>query len=53
MKHRRITRKGRVLAVGAISALALGALSVAGSTGAAGVSLPETTAQPSVMGVPG
>jgi hypothetical protein len=53
MKHRRITRKRNLLAVGAMSALALGALSVAPSAGAAGASLPETTSQPSVLGVPG
>jgi hypothetical protein len=53
MKHRRMTRKSRVLAVGAMSALALGAVSVAGSAGAAGASLPETISQPSAMGFPG
>jgi len=55
MKHGRITRKRRVLAVGAMSALALGALSVAASAGAAEAS-PGTISQPhtgpSVLGGP-
>ena len=55
MKHRRITRKRRVLAVGAMSVLALGALSVAASAGAAEAS-PGTISQShtalSVLGGP-
>ena len=47
MIHRRITRKRRVLAVAAMSALGLGALSVTASASAAGAPLTETTSQPS------
>lgn len=46
MKYRRTPRKRRVLAVGAMFTLVLGASSMAASVGAAGVSLPETVSQP-------
>lgn len=57
MKHRRITRKRRSLAVAAMFGLVLGALSMAASAGAAEASPHETISQlnagPSVLSSPG